>query len=249
MSEPYTGPPDIAKDKLLVIAGAVLFSVTEPVVFVDPAAPTWVTAIPDKTSKREHDYPRDRRFRILHEVQVGTVSELVKLYEQRLTAAYNTFVIKQPDGEPPVVIPSTGEASLGMQNKILCEQFGPAADGHSVVAKAQPDEYEAFHAPKYEKYGEPKPRQPMMERDVLMRLVATYRGRRFPADGEGLEGKEKLSYLLDGPTDTPKAVQALIDALTILKEDAEARYAHQKARAEAAGKTPLTEAEFDATKN
>jgi len=240
-------PPDITKDRLFVVSGGTILPLTEQILLTCSAVPVWLTAVPKEPSEqRKGSYPRERHFRVMHDVQVGTVDELVEHYRQSLTRAYHCMALTPKEGEEQPVIPMMGEASLRKQNEALDAQF--PRGGVVVICKAQPEEYEAFLAPKYDKYDkyeDPKPRQTAMERDTLMRLVAAYASRRFR---EGVEG-ESLHDLAAGVTDHPLPVQRLIDALTVLKDDAEARHANHKARADAACKTTPAEYGTDVAKD
>lgn len=222
MTEPYTGPPDITKDRLVVITGGVTFPMVR-LEKINIKCPSWITIIPvEENEQQANSYPRERHIRVMYDVQVGTVDELVELYRKQLTNCYDLFVVKQPEGQEPVVIPSFGEASMGQQN--ACLHRNGIVSGSTVQLNLQPDEYEKFMARKYDKYGHPKPRQSEMERDRLKRAVANYLAYRYP-DAE--------SESMLPPTDNPEHVQKLIDALTILKEDSLNAHEELRKRAEA----------------
>ncbi len=226
-TEPYTGPPDITKDRLVVINGGVTFGMTR-LEKINIKMPTWITIIPVEESEQQAgSFPRERHIRITHSVQVGTVDELVELYRKQLTNCYNAFVVKQPDGQEPVVIPQFGEASMGQQN--ACLHRNGIVSGENVQLYLQPEEYEKFMARKYDKYGHPKPRQSEMERDRLKRAVANYLAYRYP-DAE--------SETMLPPTDSPEHVDKLIAALTILKEDSLTAQEELRRRAEANAPKP-----------
>lgn len=238
MDEPYTGPPDITKDRLVLVTGGVTFPMTR-LEKVNIKMPTWVTIIPVEESEQQaSSYPRERHIRIMHEVQVGTVDELVALYRQQLTNCYNAFVVRQPDGQEPVVIPTFGEASMGQQN--ACLHRNNIMSGPNVNLYLQPDEYTKFMARKYDKYGHPKPRQSEMERDRLKRAVANYLAYRYP-DAE--------SETMLPPTDNPEHVQKLIDALTVMKEDSLNAQEELRKRAEENAKETPKEYGVDVAKD
>lgn len=214
-------PPDIKKDKLFIVTGGALFGIVEPVLITGPV-PSWVTVFP-KEAPADAGYPRERHFRIMHDVQVGTVDELVELFREQITRAYNMFALIQHDGGEQPVIPQFGEPSLRLQNEAIAKMCDSPGKAVSICIKAGPDQYAGYLAPRYEKYGEPKPRQSEFERDRLKRLVASYFNYRYP-DAESDNTP---------PTDSPEKVQALIDALTVLKQDAEARHQGNLAKAKA----------------
>jgi hypothetical protein len=108
-----------------------------------------------------------------------------------------------------------GEASLRRQNAALAEMTSGQV-GASVRLPVSPEQHEAFMAPRYETFGQRKPRQSADERDVLKRLVATFFN---VIQNENPDGTYKA---LLAPTDDPVRVRALIAALTTLAEDAEA---------------------------
>jgi hypothetical protein len=223
MTESAAGtlPPDIKTDKLVVIAGAVLLPVTEPIYTTGPLR-AWFTVYP-RTAPAVACYPKERHVPVMHDVQVGTVDELVELYRSQLTRAYHAFAVTPKPGEEQPVIPYFGEPSLAKQNKAvaaMCDAKGLAV---SLPANAGHKPFEDFVAPRHEKYGEPKPRQSAFEQDRLKRLVATYHNYRYPdADSDNTS-----------PTDDPAKVTALIDALTVLREDADARHRVNLAKAAA----------------
>lgn len=236
--------PNIKTDKLLVIMGGSLFPITRPMTFTCPIAPAWITAIPEGelTEEEAKSYPTERYFRVMHETQVGTVDELVELFREKLTRAYHAFALTPEDGEKQPVIPMFGEPSLRKQNDALASQFGPAATepkASSVIAKATPKQYAAYLAVRKTTHGEPDTQQDAMTADELKRFVAVWLGRQFPTNsdseiGDALRKKHDNGNSMPlGPTDDPKAVQSLIDALIVLKQDSEARRARSEASLEA----------------
>jgi hypothetical protein len=215
-------PPNIKTDKLFVVTGGSLTVLTEPVLMTGPT-PVWVTIFPQTpTGPAAGVYPRERHFRVMYDVQAGTVDELVELYRDQLTRAYHAMAMTPKEGEEQPLIPTLGEPSLRIHNEAVAKMCDSPGKAVVLCIKAGPKQYESFLAPRYEKYGEPRPRQSEFERDRLKRLVASYHNYRYP-DAES----ENIS-----PTDDPAKVDALIDMLTVLRQDAEVRHAFNVSRAE-----------------
>jgi len=178
-------------------------------------APAWLTLIPTEPTEQELlCYPRERVARVMHDTQVGTVDELTELFRRQLTACFKTMTSEGG------VIPMLGEASLRKQTECL-QRNNLDLPGYSVPLKASGDEIAAFEA-RFERYG-PKPRQSL---DVRARL------KQFVTVHAMYDTNDEFAHL-HGPTDDPAYVQRLINALFVLKEDAEARYNHGKTLADA----------------
>lgn len=216
--------PDITRDRLLVVGGGATYLLTDVLSLPPDHTPVWVTRVPLEPTEFEKDnpgkaYPREGCFRILHEVIVGTVDELVDIYRQDLIACWRRITNQQED-DSYGVNPMLGEAGLRKHVEVLrrndLDRPGkvPLPDVHKALRDREQ---------RRNRLDGLEPRQDGVERDLLKTLVGDYRCRtRARLKGGGYGGQ-------DAPTDDPRAVQALIDALTTLKEDSEAR--RQKAAA------------------
>lgn len=210
-------PADIKTDRIVVLAGGVTALFPEMCNFLDPA-PAYITLVPiEECEAAKASYPRERHIRVMHDAQVGTVDELTELYRQQLTRAFDALVC---EGH---IIPTLGEASLRKQTEAL-RRNNMDLPGVAVPFKMSPRRYAEWSARK-QAMGEPKPQLEPYEADVLKQLVAGYGMAVRKADG---------SKIADYPTDDPAAVQVVIDALTTLKADADARHAARDAQAKAA---------------
>ena len=213
---------DINRDRILCMLGGSVFPLSNGVLenYSDPGA-VWIGRIPVEDNEYEKKspniYPREGEFRVMHELYIGTVDEIVENFRQKLIVAFNTM-------------PPTTE-----QAKVL-ERHG--------INKFTEVGFKASHADLQKREDRRsrlngfKPRQSAWNRWELKRLVAQWHGRRFHEKGDMYldhDGVKKavpeatLTYTVP-PTDNPELIQDLINALTILKQDREARDKKQQER-------------------
>ena len=189
-------PPDILTDRIAVIAGATLVGAYPAMFAIPDDASAWVTKVPIEREPGEPEacWPRETHFRVCHEFQVGTVAELADDYREKLTCAFLSYTIP-----PGCNIPSTGEPSLRKQTALF-ERHG--ITGLTTI-KPDPGALQAREDRRIARTGRPL-RQDALTRDRLKRLVGSWRGE------------------CHAPTDSPEAVNSLIEALTILRDDHDA---------------------------
>lgn len=99
--------------------GGVAVSLAEVMEEISDPAPTWVTLVPTRWNefeqkrleKGEPFYPRERYVRILHDMWVGTVEQLVEHLRENLVRTFDALACKQPDGSWGT-IPEIGRAHV-----------------------------------------------------------------------------------------------------------------------------------------
>jgi len=175
---------DTAPDRLLVVAGASLFSTTVPLAMTG-AGSVWARFIPADGEGKVRDV------RVMLDVQIGTIDELVEHYRAQLTEAYRHIA--------PTLPPEQNDALAAMSS----------GKSVTVCCKASPVQLARHPATA----GPAGARQSNQTRDVLAKLVATYLNHCPVEDADG-----KLTSMLP-PTCDPGHVQRLIAALVVLKED------------------------------
>lgn len=189
---------------MLIQGGAIIPLLNDGMVhYTDPGV-SWVTLIP---AENVEAFPwRERHVRIMHDMQIGTVDELVQDFREKLERAFHLFSCSSPDGTHGV-IPSFGEASLRKQTEVLERNNlngDHTKDGFLFKAdlkaiQARQDRRDNANGYKTRLHG--------MDRDQLMRLVATWGNRRH-GGGSG-----------SSPTDNPRCINDLIKALETLRDD------------------------------
>jgi hypothetical protein len=185
-----TPRPDIKTDKMVLISGAAFVPIERPMLLAD-GAPVWATLVPTADDAQPHQL---QHFRILHQMAVGTVDELLDLLRRQMERAFHTFALTVPPDQDPLVIPTFGEASLRRQNEAVAELV-PEPNGVALPA-ADPKHLAALR-PSSCAFSP-------HDRDYLMRLVAAW------------DDRDTCNHL-NRPTRSPAKIDALIDALTALK--------------------------------
>jgi len=213
-------PPDPKKDRVYCILGGAMFLVPEAHVNIADSAPVWAELVPVEPTEAEKQgvraYPKERYIRVLHELCVGTIEEIAADVKEGLLRSFNALSCINEDGSAKV-IPTIGEASLRKQTAVIVRN-GIDSFTKSLTASASIIDAREELRNKMDGF---KPRQDGYTRAFLARLVGTYFSRRFLPGSSG--------YPCNQPTDDPAAVQELIDALKVFKEDTESKKA---ARAE-----------------
>jgi hypothetical protein len=195
---------------MLVIVGGATYLLGDRMEVPVSTPIAWATLVPVDPPTDPTAWPRERSVQIVCETVVGTVDELVEDYRKKLTLAFGAMTC---GGN---VIPTLGEASLRKQSEVLT-RHNLAGPGVQNVWRATPDQAEVPERERAKLTGLAN-RQEARMRASLMQLVALYfsPGGLCVRDPETGDWAKRLS-----PTDHPKRVQALIDALTVLKEDRE----------------------------
>lgn len=208
-TEPVVAPPpDITKDRIVVFTGGTITLMGDTLYAMTDNAIAWLTLVPLEDVEPEGAFPRERHIRIVADVMVGTVEELVEDYRKKLTTVFENLTATDSKG----VIPTMGENSLRKQTAAL-EKFGLnrfAPDAVTVLKdhKRLPDrESQRIIMTGWQ------PRQDAWQRDLLMRLVAVWDGRRYHKPGE-----EKEEGILP-PTDSPAPTLRLVQYLQTLAGD------------------------------
>lgn len=223
-------PPDISKDRLYLIQGGCMVTRADTHVAMLDAAPAWVTLVPVESCEAEQRlgadkvYPRETHVRVMHTLTIGTVDELVADFREKLVRCWEAVTYKPKEGEEQPVIPQFGEPSMRKQNDVLARNGITKFTEAFHVDRKKLDDHEkrrvamtGFH-----------PQQDAYTRDLLMRLVAIWVGRRYPDEAD--VGKGVLP-----PTDSVERLDRLIRELTILKQDRLAAEAQKDLVAETTG--------------
>lgn len=92
---------DIKKDRIVVVYGAIIMPMHDVLRLPTGPAPGYVTFVPVEPVRPTTERPLIRRARVLHELFVGTVDELVAEYRRKVTDAFNFTTSSQKDGAPP----------------------------------------------------------------------------------------------------------------------------------------------------
>lgn len=200
-------PPDILKDRMIVVHGGSTIILNRPVEFTDLAG-AWVTKVPTEETEYEKGlYPRESHFRVMLDVAIGTVDEIVDDYREKLVRCFNTMACQNDDGSWGV-IPQLGEASLHKQQEVLDKIHPRGSHGVTPLGCMKIDPKVFIERQKRrDKMDGIKSTTHAQDRDVLMRLVALWQGRRCGGHGTS------------PPTDDYGSVQQLINALTLLQCD------------------------------
>lgn len=209
MNEPTVEPQDVKRDRVVCVMGGVIVTMHNDVLerFSDPGS-IWINMIPCEESQREKDnpdkiWPHERQFRILHEFYYGTADEIIDDLKTKLVAACNATTLTSPE-------------IVRKQNELM-ERYGLQRFVCGNELKADKKDLDEREAQRAEMSGHTN-RQDGWTRWELMRLVAQWHSRRFT----NAKSAEISQHGLLPSNDSPEAVQDLIDALTVLKQDREA---------------------------
>lgn len=198
-------PPDINRDPLLLIGGAVTTIITEPTLVAQTAVAV-CTLVPQEPPLPQW-WPREQPLLITTDTSVGTVDELVADYKEGLVKAFQAITLTSP-GQSGGNIPMTGEPSLDKQTRVL-EQMG-YVPGKAFRLPPTPYEVLAIREKQRADMAGFTRRQDAFERNTLFQLVHAYGLRRF---------RDQDSRALLPGQHSVKAIQALIEALTVLRDD------------------------------
>jgi hypothetical protein len=202
--------PDIKRDRIAIVHGGVMVMMGEVMMEPSDAIPTWFTLVPiEETKEAAASWPRVKHMRILHEMRIGTVDEIIATYREQLTRAFNAMCRKNATGWDQ--IPELGEASLRKQTEVF-ERNDVNKNLTNYPFKVDPRVMTNKDARCSALEGY-KPRLSVFDRDILIRLLGEWGNKRFI-------NPDDLHYGgLQGPSDDPDAMTKLIDALVIFRED------------------------------
>lgn len=202
--------PDIAKDRLSVIIGAVSFSQYGPELeHTSDTGRHWLTLVHEKEIPQatEGAWPRERHVPIDHELVIGTVDELVEKYRADLTRAF--YIMAEPN--TPV------SDQLVKQNDLFKEKgidkltsMGSGWPQRLIERQKLRNERQKYE---YSQDG--------YARDLLFRLVADWNQRKYGP----LEGRSKWECPSESDT---QGLDNLIAALTELRDDEKRRLGESK---------------------
>lgn len=186
---------DITKERLVVITGGVALYMQDAMCLRSDAAPAWVTLVPIEQSRRIKDREAAGnkewpRERYVHILHEMSIGTVDELVGHYREQLTRTFETM-----------SGGDPMAEQQDTLARNGYATFAGSLPAVP---PEVYEGREASRAAMRGRAHD-QCVWERGRLMLLVANY----------GSAGGDIMP-----PTDDPAAVQRLIDALTVLRDDA-----------------------------
>jgi hypothetical protein len=154
--------------KMVVVQGSVTFSMTNKLYNLADKAECWISLIPIEDSTDDHLFTT-RQAKILHEMVIGTVDELVNDYREKLTRVYNSLIASSSP---------LWTAQWNKQTKLL--------ETHNLTKYCLPASQEQIeeHGKKWDQYREEVSRQSYYDRDLLGRLIAQWNNRDFSTEND-----------------------------------------------------------------
>jgi hypothetical protein len=151
--------PNIETDRICLLAGGVAFGVQDvprAAVYADGFWMSLVSAVPDAEEKEFQDgtvkHLRDHFIRIVPQVYVGTVAELVERYRESLTQLFE-------NGVSYLRLPATMQEAMGVTGLTVLSNGNEALERRQALLQ---------------QVTGMSLQQTALERDVLKRLVVTY---------------------------------------------------------------------------